>query len=301
MAGLLLRGDLVTSILWLDNASVFLVLPCAFILVRWGDTKWRSGGIMLGLTLLLKPVLLPLILLPVLLRRWRTAGEALGVALLGILISLPLTNGVESIGEVARRLAGGSSLTGWQAVYNTSLVQIGDYHHVPPALTLVARLVVLAVAGWAITRVVREGRETSRTQVAALGTLLLSTVFLAGPLAENHYVLLLIPGALLMATLRDRLVLGLLAGAFVLAAWPAAYAHGVGDSDVTMQARCVMIQLFLFAASVKVSDRLVRSWRPGPLTTSTRSTSDWHRRTRWRSRWAEPGPPVAPGGQDSIS
>lgn len=259
LAGLLLRGDLVTSILWLDNVSVLLVLPCAFVLVRWGDGRWRSGAVMLGLTLMLKPVLLPLILIPVALRRWRTVAEALGVALIGLLVSLPLTNGAGSIGEVAQRLAEGSSLTGWQGVFNTSLAQFGEYHHVPTALTLLARMTVVAVAILAITRVVRGGRSVPRPSVAALGSLLLSAVFLAGPLAEDHYLMLLIPGALLMATLKDRLVLALLATAFLVAAYPAAYVHGVGDSVVTMQIRCIMIELLVFAASA----RSLTGW-PGP-------------------------------------
>ncbi len=72
-------------------------------------------------------------------------------------------------------------------------------------------------------------------------------MFLAGPLAENHYLILLIPGAMVMATLKDRLVLGLLAAALAVAAYPAAYVHGVGDSVVSMQARCLAIQLIVFA------------------------------------------------------
>ena len=208
VAGLLLRGDLVNSILWLDNASVLLVLPCAFVLVRMGDGKWRSGAVVLGLTLLLKPVLLPLILVPLVLRHWRAVAETIGVVVIGLLVSVPLTNGAGSIGQVVRHLAGGSNLTGWQAVFNTSLAQFGDYHHVPTGLTILARLIVVATAGMAIVRVTRGTRNPTRPLVVALGTLLLSAVFLAGPLAENHYLILLIPGALLMVTLDDRLVLG---------------------------------------------------------------------------------------------
>ena len=253
VAGLLLRGDLVNSILWLDNASVLLVLPCAFVLVRMGDGKWRSGAVVLGLTLLLKPVLLPLILVPLVLRHWRAVAETIGVVVIGLLVSVPLTNGAGSIGQVVRHLAGGSNLTGWQAVFNTSLAQFGDYHHVPTGLTILARLIVVATAGMAIVRVTRGTRNPTRPLVVALGTLLLSAVFLAGPLAENHYLILLIPGALLMVTLDDRLVLGLVVAALAVAAYPAAYAHGLGDSVVSMQARCVVIQLLVFAAAVRAS------------------------------------------------
>ena len=126
---------------------------------------------MLGLALMLKPVLLPLILIPVVLRRWRAVGETLAVALLGLLIALPLTNGAGSIGEVVRRLWGGSSLTGWQGVYNSSLAQFGAYHHVPIALTLMARIAVVAVAIVAVTRMMRDPRRVSRPSVAALGNL----------------------------------------------------------------------------------------------------------------------------------
>ena len=80
----------------------------------------------LGLTLLVKSVLLPLIVLPVVFRRWRTVAEALGVALVGLVLSPPPAHGAASLAEVARRLGGGSSLVGRQAVFNTSIVQVGD-------------------------------------------------------------------------------------------------------------------------------------------------------------------------------
>lgn len=252
LAGLLLRGDLVGSLLWLDNVSVLILLPCAFVLIRWGDGRWRPGGVVLGLTLLVKPVLLPLIVLPVVFRRWRTVAEALGVALVGLVLSLPLADGVGSLAEVARRLGGGSSLVGRQAVFNTSIVQVGLTHHVPIGLIVLARVAVVVVAGLGIARVVRAGTAPSRLLVGSLGALVLSAVFLAGPLAESHYLMLLIPGCLMVAMAEDRPARALLVGAVLVAAYPADAFHGLGDSVVSMQARCAMIEFMVFAAASKV-------------------------------------------------
>ncbi len=252
LAGLLLRGDLVGSLLWLDNASVLLLLPCAFVLYRWGEGRWRAGAVLLGLSLLLKPVLLPLIVLPLVLRRWRTVAQALGVALVGLLLCLPLVDGVGSVVDVAKRVGGGSSLIGRRAVFNTSIVQLGLTHHVPTLLIVVARILVIVVAVLGIARVVRASTPPSRLVVGSLGALVLSAVFLAGPLAENHYLLLLIPGGMMMASADDRPARALLVGAVLVAAFPASVFGGIGDSVVSMQARCVMIEFLIFAAASKV-------------------------------------------------
>ena len=57
--------------------------------------------------------------------------------------------------------------------------------------------------------------------MGSLGALVLSAVFLAGPLAESHYLMLRIRGCLMVAMAEDRPARALLVGAVLVAAYPA--------------------------------------------------------------------------------
>ena len=109
-------------------------------------------------------------------------------------------------------------------------------------------------------------RRSTITLVGSLSTLLLCTVFLAGPSGESHYLLLLIPGAIMAGTLRDRITSGLLLLALFTAGYSAYYLGGRGGSSSDMQIRCVVIELLLFGASLRVLHCSARSSEYDPAT-----------------------------------
>jgi arabinofuranan 3-O-arabinosyltransferase len=57
--------------LWLGNVSVVMAGVGLAVVVAFGHGLWLVGCLVLGLSLLLKPLLLPLVLVPLLLRRFR--------------------------------------------------------------------------------------------------------------------------------------------------------------------------------------------------------------------------------------
>src|SRR5438270_13833592 len=63
-----------------------MALTEAVALAAAASGRWRLAGLVLGLSLAVKPVLLPLLLLPVLWRRW----EALPVAALALAVPTAL-------------------------------------------------------------------------------------------------------------------------------------------------------------------------------------------------------------------
>ena len=260
----LLKGDLLVSILWLDNASVLLVLPCAWLLVRWSAARWTSGAVVLGLTLLLKPVLVPLIVILLVFRRWKETAIVAGVSLTGLVVCLPLISGSGSLVTVAHRLAGGSNLQGDLAVYNCSLAGIGSAHHVAGLAVGLARVGVTAATVIILVQVARVERPPSAYLVGSLSGLLLSAVFLAGPLGESHYLLLLIPGAILCVGWDSWPVRGLLLAALLAAGFPSFYFGGHGGSASDLQVRAVLIEGLLFTASAVVALAVCREHRVEP-------------------------------------
>ena len=116
VAALLLQGKAVTATLWLGNIGFLLVLPCAYVVLRWGEERWVSGGVALAVTLLIKPVLLPLLLIPLLYRKWKSVAIAAAVACAGVLLMLPFVGDPGAMPGVLTKLSGGQTLAGNQAV-----------------------------------------------------------------------------------------------------------------------------------------------------------------------------------------
>ena len=252
MSILLLKGDIVVNALWLDNASVMLLLPCALILAWWGKSRWNPGAVVLSVTILIKPVFLPLLAIPPIFRRWKALMVAIAVAAVGMLLSLVVSGNLREMFTVAKKLEGGSDLIRKGSVYNLSILGVQHDHQMNAALPSLLRLAVVAVAVLVVVQCVRRAIDVSLVSVGALSGLLLGTVFLAGPLSEIHYLFLLIPGAMIMASGNSRIARYLLLGSLVVAGYSAYYFGGVAGSTQAMQLRCVVIEFLVFAASVLV-------------------------------------------------
>ena len=252
LAVLLLKGDLVIDALWLDNASVLLLLPCVFILIWWGKNRWSLGAIVLAITILLKPILLPLLMIPLIFRRWKALAIAVSVASIGLLSSLLLSGNARAMFAVAKKLEGGSNLVQKAAVYNLSIIGVQHNHHLNVASSSMVRLAIIVIASLVVSHCVRRAVGASLVSVGSLSALLLSAVFLAGPLSEIHYLLFLLPGAIIMASGNSRTARYLLLGALAIAGYSAYYFGGVAGSANALQLRCVAVELLVFAASALV-------------------------------------------------
>ncbi len=214
---LILFSQVSRGSIWLGNLSVLLAPAVPGLAVLFGRGRWRAGSGLLVGTLLLKPLLLPVVLIPVLARRTRTLLVA-GAA--GVVVLLACSAALSGLGElphVVRLLARGSVLVGRLAPNNLSLSGFGEVHHLPAWLTLLARGTVVLVAVAVCLALGRRGGallcsgpdHEAVPVLACLTAVLLLALFLAGSLSEVHYLFLVLPGscaALLVH--RSRLVLG---------------------------------------------------------------------------------------------
>ena len=252
LAVLLLKGDLGDSALWLDNASLLLLLPCAFILIWWGKDRWSLGAIVLGITILLKPILIPLLMIPLTFRRWTALVVAVLVASIGLLVSVLLSGNARAMFAIAKKLEGGSSLVQRDAVFNSSIIGVEHSHHLNVAMSSMVRLAIIVIALLVVAHCVRRAVGVSLVSVGSLSALLLGAVFLAGPLSEDHYLFLLLPGAMIMASGNSRTARYLLLGALAIAGYSAHNVGGVAGSVNALQLRWVAVELLVFAASALV-------------------------------------------------
>jgi arabinofuranan 3-O-arabinosyltransferase len=247
VAALLLRGDVATTSLWLGNIDFLLILPCAYVVLCWGRGRWILGGVALAITLLIKPVLLPLLLVPLVFRAWRSVAITAAIASVGVLVMLPFVGDPGAMPGVLTKVGEGQTLARRTEVYNLSLAALGHVHHVNSTVTLLARLAVVGVVFTLVAITVSRRPRQSLAVVGPVTGVILGGVFLAGSLSESHYLFFLIPGAMCAVSVRSHMSRLLLGGALLTAAYSSAYTDVLGVSPVDGQARFVLTQSLLFA------------------------------------------------------
>ncbi len=246
----LVKSDVLRDTLWIGNVSLLLAPAAVGILFLFEAERWRAGVALLVLTLLLKPLLMPLILIPLLRRRWRAVIEPMLAGAVALGLAIAFVPGGTHFFSVLRYLGGAGSLTGRAAVYNISIEG------------LAARL---ALGGWGIVARVAVGLSaaavvwlwTRRPEraggTAAVGTLLLLAVILVGSLSEDHYLLVAAP-CLLTALARSGRPWALIVAlpGLALVAFPRAYVGQLAGSPQGLQVRYLLAELLLAVAAAAV-------------------------------------------------
>jgi arabinofuranan 3-O-arabinosyltransferase len=186
----------VTSTLVFTNINgVILLLEVLFL--RWLLDGSKSGtvthqwwaGIAIGLATVVKPVLLPLLLLPLLNRQWRAIVPALVVPLAFNLAALPLV--VHPMDFVTRTVP---YMLGVRDYFNSSIEGNGVYFGLPTWLILFLRILftLLAIGSlWLLYRYYRT-RDPLFWFTTSSGVLLLWS-WLALSLAQGYYSMMLFP------------------------------------------------------------------------------------------------------------
>jgi arabinofuranan 3-O-arabinosyltransferase len=189
--------------------------------------RWIAAATSLGLTLMLKPILLPLLLILVIERQRKALALAISIPVLTsgaalLVVKNPMDYFTHTL----------PFLFSQRGPENVSVAGILEYVAAPPALTLAARLLVTLGAVVAFLWVWRSGRDTLR-QVALMG-ILLSAAFLVTSPSWPHYGIYLLPTIVGLAVMpgagRSALVAALVAGALIgMPQIPALVAHpGLG-------------------------------------------------------------------------
>jgi hypothetical protein len=109
------------------------------------------------------------------------------------------------------------------------------------------RVVVIALAVLCIVAWLRRPRRSG--DFAALGAFALVTTLLASALSEDHYLLVVLPCVILAAALRRLQDLLLLIPGAVVLAVPRSHFGAVGNSAASLQVRYFLAQLLLAAAT----------------------------------------------------
>jgi arabinofuranan 3-O-arabinosyltransferase len=182
----------VTNTLVFTNINGCILL-CEVLFFRWlldgkVNHQWLAG-VAVGLTLVIKPSLAPLLLLPLLNRQWRALIPAFGVPLLFNAVAWPLVSDpMNFVTRTARYIFS------TRDYFNSSIVGNGVYYGLPLWLILLLRIVfaVLAIGSlWLLYRYYRE-RDPLFWMLTSSGVLLVAS-FLVLSLGQAYYSMMLFP------------------------------------------------------------------------------------------------------------
>jgi arabinofuranan 3-O-arabinosyltransferase len=182
----------VTNTLVFTNINgVMLLLEVLFL--RWlldgkVNHQWLAG-IAIGLSLVIKPSLLPLLLLPLLNRQWRAVAAGIGVPVLFNAAAWPLVS--DPMNFVHRTLP---YIFGTRDYFNSSIQGNGTYYGLPTWLILVLRILFAALtigSLWLLHRYYRK-RDPLFWMLTSSGVLLTAS-FLVLSLGQGYYSMMLFP------------------------------------------------------------------------------------------------------------
>jgi arabinofuranan 3-O-arabinosyltransferase len=134
----------VTNTLVFTNINGFILLA-EVLFFRWlldgrRNREWLAG-VAIGLTLVVKPSLAPLLLLPLLNRQWRALVPAFGVPLVFNIAAWPLVS--DPMSFVRNTVP---YILGTRDYFNSSIEGNGIYYGLPPLLILALRLLFALLA-----------------------------------------------------------------------------------------------------------------------------------------------------------
>jgi arabinofuranan 3-O-arabinosyltransferase len=160
-----------------------------WFLLKGGRTAELLAGAAIGLTLVVKPSLAPLLLLPVLNRQFYTLIPAFGVPVLFNAVAWPLVS--DPMHFITRTVP---YFMGTRDYFNSSIQGNGIYYGLPVWLILLLRIVfgLLAVGSlWLLYRYYRE-RDPLFWMLTSSGVLLIAS-FLVLSLGQGYYSMMLFP------------------------------------------------------------------------------------------------------------
>lgn len=182
----------VTNTLVFTNINgVMLLLEVLFL--RWlldgkVNHQWLAG-IAIGLSLVVKPSLAPLLLLPVLNRQWRAVAAGIAVPVVFNAVAWPLVS--DPMSFVTRTLP---YIMSSRDYFNSSIVGNGTYYGLPAWLIVLLRIIfTLITIGslWLLYKYYRK-RDEKFWLLTSSGVLLTSS-FLVLSLGQGYYSMMLFP------------------------------------------------------------------------------------------------------------
>ncbi|WP_422560125.1 glycosyltransferase family 87 protein [Gordonia sp. (in: high G+C Gram-positive bacteria)] len=169
------------------NAFVLLGLLAFLMLLRSDRDLW--AGVAIGLTLAVKPVLAPLLLLPLLQRKWKPLVTAIGIPLVLNMLAWPLI--VDATDFISRTAP---YLFATRDYYNSSISGNGMYFGIDGWLIILLRVMFTLMAVFSLWFLYRYYRESNELLwLTTSSGVLLCTLFLVSSLGQGYYSMLLFP------------------------------------------------------------------------------------------------------------
>jgi arabinofuranan 3-O-arabinosyltransferase len=165
--------------------GLMLALQCGF-LVAAASGRWNLAGWLLGGALAVKPVLAPLVLVPLLWGHWGSAIRAVCLPAAAALAGLALTAGRSDFFDltVPHLMQGKAE--------SASIMGVADAWGAPDQLALLLRLAVVALAV-VLVRLRLRGGDRGVSALVDVSSILLLAAFLIASYSWTTYVLYLIP------------------------------------------------------------------------------------------------------------
>lgn len=182
----------VTNTLVFTNINGCMLLG-AVLFFRWLLKGGRNGellaGAAIGLTLVVKPSLAPLLLLPVLNRQWYTLVTAFGVPLVFNAAAWPLVS--DPMDFVHRTVP---YIMSTRDYFNSSILGNGIYYGLPMWLIVALRIVFVLLAAGSLYLLYRYYRERDpRFWLLTSSGVVLTASFLVLSLGQGYYSTMLFP------------------------------------------------------------------------------------------------------------
>ncbi|MFT7025523.1 MAG: arabinofuranan 3-O-arabinosyltransferase [Rhodococcus sp. (in: high G+C Gram-positive bacteria)] len=181
-------SETVTNTLVFTNFNGFVLLGevafIAFLLKR--RDLW--AGVAIGLTLVIKPMLIPLLIIPLMTRQWKVFIPAIALPVVTTAIAWPLA--ADPMDFVRRTVP---YLLQTRDYFNSAIVGNGLYYGLPDLMVLAMRGVLgimVLVSLWILYRYCREDRLFF---IATTSGLVLTAHWLLGSLGQMYYSMMLFP------------------------------------------------------------------------------------------------------------
>ncbi|TQF66321.1 DUF2029 domain-containing protein [Rhodococcus spelaei] len=181
-------SETVTNTLIFTNINGLVLLGEVAFLLLLLRRRDAWSGVAIGLTFAVKPILAPLLLLPLVTKQWKVFVTALGIPLILTAVAWPLS--ADPMDFVHRTLP---YLMESRDYFNSAIVGNGAYYGLPDLLILALRAafaVVVLVSLWLLYRYYREDRLFFITTATGV---LLTASFLLGSLGQMYYSMMLFP------------------------------------------------------------------------------------------------------------
>lgn len=187
-------SEAVTNTLVFTNINGVILLGEVLFLTFLLRHKDWAAGIAIGLTLSIKPILGPLLLIALVRKQWKVFPAAIGVPVLTNLIAWPIAvDPMEFINKTVPYLSAPRDY------FNSAIVGNGIYFGLSPWLIVALRVVFAVLVAISLWLLYRYHRDDELFFVCTATGVLLTGSFLLGSLGQMYYSMMLFP--LLMTVL----------------------------------------------------------------------------------------------------